>query len=169
MAGHKRKKPSPTGDLGGILNGFGNFVEKLAELAEKGQELRQSGELRSDDGTVRGVYGFNVKMGIGGQDLEVEPFGNVGPEEDGDRVTVHEVREPMVDVFEEEDCVLVVAEMPGVGQEDIELDLQDDILTIRAEREEMQYRKEVLLPAAFAQERMSASCRNGVLKVRFTR
>ena len=52
----------------------------------------------------------------------------------------------MVDVFEEEDHLLVLAELPGIGKDDIKVDLKDDVLTITAERGDKKYRKEVLLP-----------------------
>ena len=68
----------------------------------------------------------------------------------------------MVDVFDEADHVLVVAEMPGIGEEDVQVELKDDILTISAERGDQKYRKEVLLPAAFPAESMSRTCRNGI-------
>ena len=47
---------------------------------------------------------------------------------------VHELREPLVDVFEEENHVLIVAEMPGIEAEDVEVEIQDDILTLSAKR-----------------------------------
>ncbi len=72
-----------------------------------------------------------------------------------------------MDIFEETDHVLVVAELPGISENDVNLQLHDDILTVVAEKAEKKYRKEVLLPAAFPAEKMSSSCRNGVLQVRF--
>jgi HSP20 family protein len=75
----------------------------------------------------------------------------------------------MVDVFDEGDHVLVVAEMPGVGEEDLQLELKDDVLIIAAERGEMKYRKEVLLPDTFSAGQMSHSCRNGVLEIKLAR
>jgi HSP20 family protein len=49
------------------------------------------------------------------------------------------------------------------------LELHDDILTIAASRDAKKYRKEVLLPASFAEESMSRTCRNGILEVKLTR
>jgi HSP20 family protein len=154
--------------LGGWLGGLGGLLEKLGELAEKGEELRKSGVLESSDKKIQGVYGFSIKVGAG-QDggLKVEPFGNVRKDEETGKTVVDEIREPMVDIFEEQDHVLVVAEMPGISQEETKLDLKDDILTITAAHGDKKYHKEVLLPAAFAPEKMSHSCHNGVLEVRF--
>jgi HSP20 family protein len=77
--------------------------------------------------------------------------------------------EPPVDVFEEADHVLVVAEMPGVGLEDVGIELADDILTISASRGPKKYRKEVLLPASFPADAMTRTCRNGILEIKLSR
>ena len=152
--------------VGGILGGLGTLVEKLGELAEKGQELRKTGKIHGPEGKVKGVYGFSIKTGIGGdRDVKIEPFGNVTEDEDTGSPVVREVREPMVDLFDEDDHVLVVAEMPGVGEEDVHVELEDDILTIAAEKGDMKYRKEVLLPKAYSPDNMSCKCRNGLMEV----
>jgi HSP20 family protein len=172
MAKHGKKARSAgeaSMGLGGLLGGLGALLEKLGELAETGEELRKEGELRSPDGRLRGIYGFNIKVGLGDQGLKVEPFGNVGKDTRTGRPVVQEVREPMVDVFDEKDHVLVVAEMPGVAEEDVHLEVKDDILTLTAGKGEKKYRKEVLLPESFSPEQMSHTCRNGVLEVRLTK
>jgi hypothetical protein len=82
---HDSSKPSDKAvkssfSLGGLLGGLGGLIEKLGELAEAGEELSRSGELKDASGKIRGVYGINVKTGLGdrGQtELKVEPFGNV--------------------------------------------------------------------------------------------
>jgi HSP20 family protein len=72
----------------------------------------------------------------------------------------------MVDVFEEEDHLLVLAELPGIGKEDVAIELKDDVLTISAERGDKKYRKEVLLPRNVSKEKMQVSCNNGVLEIK---
>ncbi len=155
--------------LGGLLSGLGTVLEKLGELAETGEALRKSGTFGSPDGKVKGVYGFNIRTGLGGEGVTVEPFGNVRKDEQTGQPVVDEIREPLVDLFDEQDCILVVAEMPGVAPEDITLDLHDDILTIAAERGDKKYRREVLLPAALPADRMNWKCHNGVLEVRLAK
>jgi HSP20 family protein len=154
--------------FGGLLRGLGDLVENLAGLAEKGEELSRTGEFSPGKG-LKGVYGFSVKVAGGGEGIKVEPFGNVAKDKATGRSVVQEVREPMVDVFEEADHVLVVAEMPGIGPEHIQVDIQDDVLTISAEKGSQKYRKEVLLPQSFPREKMQVSCQNGILQVRFAK
>lgn len=172
MAKRRSKKVS-TGEgvmgLGGLLGGLGSFIEKLGELAERGEEFHKEGEIRGKDDQLRGIFGFNVKVGLGDEGIKIEPFGNVRKDKETGRPVVHEVREPMVDVFDEQDHVLLVAEMPGVSEGDVRIELKDDILTISAAKGDKKYRKEVLLPQAFAATQMSHTCRNGILEVKLTK
>jgi HSP20 family protein len=157
-------------DAGGFMGGLGGLIEKLSELAEKGKELHEVSDLRDPaDGSKRGVVGFSIRVGLGNEAVKVERFGNLRKDEKTGNAVVHAVREPMVDVFDEADHVLVLAEMPGVGEEDIQVELKDDILTLSAEHGDQKYRKEVLLPAAFPAESMSRTCRNGIVEIKFTK
>ena len=158
--------------LGGFLGKLGTAMEKLADLAERGQNLAQSGEIKGLDpeGKLHGVYGFSVKTALGNQgqrEVKIEPFGNIRRESSGETV-VEDVREPLVDVHEEQDHVLVLAEIPGVSKKDVELELSGSRLTIRARRGEKRYCKEVALPASFALENMRWECVNGILKIRLS-
>lgn len=168
-SGQRRSGDDP--DVGGFLGGLTNLIEKLGELAETGKELHELKEFGREGG-VQGVYGFTIRSGLGGDQkpaVKVEPFGNVRKDERTGRASVREVMEPPVDVFEEADHVLVVAEIPGVGPDDVHVELHDDILTIAAERGPKKYRKEVLLPASFPPEAMNTTCRNGILEVKLAR
>lgn len=164
--GHGKER---SGGVGGFLDGLSNLLERLGELAEKGQELRKTGEFGGPEGGVRGVYGFNIKVGLGEEGVKIEPFGNVHKDERTGEAVVSEISEPLVDVFDEEEYVLVVAEMPGVAEEDIDLALKDDILAIAGDRGQKKYRKEVLLPQSFGSEQMSYTCRNGIVEVKLNK
>ena len=159
--------------LGGFLGKLGGLMEKLVDLAETGQNISQTGELSGLDpqGKLRGVYGFSVKTALGQQgqqEVKIEPFGNLRRESSGETV-VEDVREPLLDVYEEEDHVLVLAEIPGVSKKDVQLTLADDHLTIQAQRGEKRYCKEVVLPERFSEKNMRWECTNGILKIRFDR
>jgi len=51
-------------------------------------------------------------------------------------------REPIVDVLEGKDGITVIAELPGVSEEDLKISLEKDILKIDAGR----FSKKVVLP-----------------------
>lgn len=156
---------------GGFFKGLADVLEKLDNLAETGRELAKSGEFTAGPGKeVKGMYGFNVRVGLGGERAKVEPFGNIRLGKSvKEPVVVQELREPAVDVLEEADHILVVAEMPGVAAADVRLELKDDVLTIAAERGDKKYRKEVLLPAPCARENMALTCNNGIVEIRCPR
>ncbi len=163
----KGKKTEERAGFGGIFKGLADLIEKLGDLAEKGEHLKKSGEFQQKD--VKGVYGFSVKVGLGDKgdkEVKVEPFGNVRRDEKSGETVVQEIREPVVDVFEEKDHTLVVAEMPGISTKDVHLDVKDDLLTIYAEKRDKKYRKEILLPRAYPQEKMKMSCNNGILEIK---
>lgn len=167
-------KPEPSGS-GGLFAGLGSLIEqvgKLAEQAEKaGGVVSKTGEFNmGSDKRHKGVYGFSVKSAQGEQGgVKIEPFGNIRRDEEGKLVEVQQIREPMVDLFDESDHVLVIAEVPGIEQEDVRLELKDDILIFSAEKGESRYRKELLLPAIFSSGQMSFTCRNGILEIRLNK
>jgi HSP20 family protein len=156
----------------GLLGNLTSFLEKIEQLAEKGQELRESGVLDGVEGSDKKIqYGFSISTakGEGGSNrVKVEPFGNVKRDKETGAARVDEVREPMTDVFEEADGVLVIAEMPGVDAEHVKVSVAGDILTIEAEQGAKRYAKEVLLPAPAAGEPRVA-CNNGVVEIRVDR
>jgi len=53
-----------------------------------------------------------------------------------------------IDIFENGKEMRVIAELPGVNEEDIRLDLNEDTLTISASRANRNYYKNVKLPRA---------------------
>jgi len=164
------KKDNLTGNVEGILRGLGDLVEKLGGLAEKGEQLKRSGTFDIKTGgnkDAKAVYGFSMKMGLDdNQEPHVEPFGNVHRDEKTGETTVQEMSEPLIDVIEESDHVLIVAEMPGVADEDIHLDLNGDILVLHAEHGSKKYHKEIVLPRSYDSKSIERSCNNGILEVK---
>lgn len=154
------------GGLGGLFKGLGGLLEVVSKMAAEGTQETRGGGVRSVlGGKGRAVYGFSVRMGLDGAP-RFESFGNVRTAETGPEVT--EAREPLMDVFDEDHEVRVVAEVPGVEEGDIRVEVHDDVLTLAAEGRERRYEKELLLPAAVEPE-YQRSYLNGVLELRFTK
>lgn len=150
--------------LGGVLRGLGDLLNLAERLAEQGErEVSQEREFSSPGG-ARGVYGFSVRMGMGGAPT-VERFGNVRATSEGP--VVSDTREPLIDVFDEGDEVVVVAEVPGVQEKDVHLDLDGDMLALSATGPKRKYEKEVLLPASVDPATRRQSYQNGYLELRF--
>lgn len=152
------------GELGGIFKGMGGLFDLVTKLAEEGNGER-SGVVEKDilGGKGKAVYGFSVRVGTAGKPV-IESFGNVRNTAEGPMVA--DVREPLVDVFDEEGEIRVVAEMPGVDEKDIKPEIRGDILVLSADAKQRKYRKEVLLPCAVKAEGKAQSYRNGLLELK---
>ncbi len=151
--------------FGGLFKGIEKLIDLAAELKDAGDEIKKEGEI--DLGHLKkgmkGVFGLSVKTAVGGKPI-VEPFGNIKKSPSGP--TVEEEREPITDVFDEKEYVQLYAEMPGVKEEDIRLELKGDILEFSAHTGERKYHKEVLLPAKVKPETLTWAYKNGILEVK---
>jgi HSP20 family protein len=161
-------KPEPSGT--GFFSGMGKLIEQLGKLAQEAEQsggsLSKSGEFKlGSDQNAKGVFGFTIKSGIGDKGPRVEPFGNIRKNEEGKLVAVREIREPMVDLFDEPGRLLIVAEVPGTEEANVKVEIDDDILLITTENGQPNYRKEMLLPASFTTDKLSFHCRNGILEI----
>ena len=156
--------------FGRILSGLTDIAEKLNEISEKGETVTKKGEFTfpSKEGGIKGVYGFSLKTGLGGKDdaIKVEPFGNIRKDKKTGEAVVQEIHEPLIDVFEDGDATTLIAEMPGVGPDDIKIDVRDDVLTISANKGAKKYRKEVLLSHSPAKDKIKVTCNNGIVTIR---
>jgi len=145
--------------FGGLFKGLGNLIDLAARLREEG--LEKSGEIRGLPRGARGVYGFSVRT-LAGKPV-IESFGNIRETARGP--VVEEVREPMVDVFDEKDHILVIAELPGVSENEIKIEVAGDILNLTASDKDRKYAKEVLLPGKVKPESIKTSYNNGILEI----
>jgi len=152
--------------MGGILKGLGDLAAKLIELAESGRQLTKRGQIRDTGKKLKGICGFTVKVGLGDEGPTLEPFGNIRRDVKSGRTEVQEVRVPVVDIFEEEDHLLVMAELPGIAKEDVKIEIKEDVLLISAERGDRKYRKEVLLPRDVTRGKLHVSSKNGILEIK---
>jgi len=152
--------------LGGLFKGIEKLVALAADLKEAGGEIKKEGEIDLSHlkKGMKGVFGFSVKSAVGGKPT-VETFGHkIKKTPEGP--TVEEEREPIVDVFDEKEEIRVYAEMPGVNDESISVDLKGDILEITAVSKDRKYRKEVLLPAKVESKTLERSFKNGILEIK---
>ncbi|MFW6448556.1 MAG: Hsp20/alpha crystallin family protein [Halobacteriota archaeon] len=72
-----------------------------------------------------------------------------------------------VDIYEEDGEVRVVADLPGVAKEDIEVKSDGRTVSIRADGERRSYDEEVHLPRRVDEDSARASYNNGVLEITF--
>ncbi|MEB2836640.1 MAG: Hsp20/alpha crystallin family protein [Desulfurococcales archaeon] len=136
------------------------FEEEIERLEREFEELA-----KTSSGRVIGPYYYGVRITIGPDGVpRVEEFGNIRRTPTG-RPRISDVIEPLIDVIEEDDEVLVVAELPGVDKDKIKVRATEDRVIIKAENSKKYY-KEVQLPAKVDPASAKASYRNGVLEVK---
>lgn len=75
--------------------------------------------------------------------------------------------ETHVDVHPTEDGLRVVADLPGVGKDDLTLRCDGDVLTISAATDGREYDERVDLPVTVDEHSAEATFNNGVLEVIF--
>ena len=150
--------------LGGLFKGIEKLVDLAGKLEEKGG-ISKEGEINFDHikKGMKGVYGFTINTATGGSP-KVETFGNIKKTPEGPKVD--EEREPITDVFDEMEEVVIIAEMPGIEESDIKIDLKEDILEISAKGKNRTYHKELLLPVKVVSQNMSHKFTNGILEIR---
>jgi HSP20 family protein len=113
------------------------------------------------------IYGFKINMGPEGKPV-IDSFGNLKKEPLSGKTEVKKTREPLIEVYEEEDQIIVIAEMPGVIKEDIELKATNRSLTISTKVGVVgrNYFKEITLPANVNSDVARARLTNGILEIK---
>jgi HSP20 family protein len=169
MENDKKKEKKDEADfelfgLGGLFKGIEKLVDLAGKLEEKGG-ISKEGEISFDHikKGMKGVYGFTINTVAGGSP-KVETFGNIKKTPEGPKVD--EEREPMTDIFDEKDEIVVIAEMPGIEENDLKIDLKEDILEISAVSTSRTYRKELLLPVKANRQNLTYKFKNGILEIR---
>lgn len=88
---------------------------------------------------------------------------------------------PVVDIYDNDDNIVIKAELPGIDKEGIEIDVKDRVLTLKGERssenevkDDNYYRRErsfgkferaFTLPADVDPDKIKADFKDGVLKI----
>ncbi|MHA2501181.1 MAG: Hsp20/alpha crystallin family protein, partial [Candidatus Hodarchaeales archaeon] len=63
------------------------------------------------------------------------------------------------------DIIRIIAELPGVSKEDIDLSAAETSVTIEARSSNRRYRKEIELPGSINPETAKAKLKNGLLEI----
>jgi len=124
------------------------------------------------------VYGYSMRIGPDGKP-QIREFGNVKPkgtsglmmhagEEEPQRGEPTPEREPLVDVFTSKGKTTVVAELPGVAEEDINVALSGKRLEINVDKGKRKYFRQIELPKKFNKKKMKKKYNNGVLELIFS-
>jgi len=151
------------GDIADIFESIEEMMRELERIAARFME-EYTRDVIARRGEIKGpiVYGVRITVGPDGRPI-VEEFGNV--KRVGRRTIIEDVIEPLVDVMDEKDRVVVIAELPGIDKDKLDIRIKDNKLIIRARGKDRKYYKEIELPAEVKPETAKARYRNGVLEI----
>lgn len=149
-----RKRKDFFEDFGSEL--FDNLEEMIEAL------LENMGE------SVPFIYGFSI-IRCPEEDHEYREF-EKAPEyfEDEENLFLSEIRDPLIDIFESEDLVYVLAELPEIKKEDLLLNATAQNLDLRVIGAS-EYSQVIEFPVRVDPNSAKASYKNGVLEVIFRR
>jgi HSP20 family protein len=148
-----------------------NPPENFQNLSQ--EDLQEFMKKLSQSGFKGGPFMAGVNIGFDSEGNPVmDSFGGTkGAKSQPKTKTVEEkkVREPLVDINEDEDEIIVIAELPGTEKENIELNATAYSLTISTKEETNaghKYYTEVNLPSAVNSDYAKARYTNGILEVK---
>ena len=160
--------------LGKIIPGLGGLVkslEKSPAFKERLKEIDKEVEHRIKETPLKRTQGrpSNIPGSIppgargSGTDFRGKPFVKQKPQSPPPSPSTPQ--EAPVDIFDEKDHIKVIAEIPGVQEEDIKVDLVKDSLAISVDIPDRKYEQEVKLPCE-PKGKPEKLYKNGILEVK---
>ena len=167
------------GVAGGVLRGLGEVIPGLGKMLEGLEDseafqerleainkevdkrLRETPLKRVEGGSIPGKGSIpRVEKDFSIETLAPQKPGAKKPPPKKEKVE----KEVLVDIFEEDKHLKIIAELPGVEEKDIKVELKEDKLTISADTPYRKYYQEVALPCPVKGE-PKASYKNGILEI----
>ena len=154
----RRKKKTPW------LNDIYDELEKLGDLID--ETMQRAFDNSSEDSPTQSnrFRGFSIKIGPDGKPKirELNSRQSLSDEADLD----DEDPEPLVDFIEEEETLVILAALPGVSKDDIDLRVTENCLTVTVDANDFEWYDELKLPTKVKPKSARASYKNGVLEVK---
>jgi len=137
-------------------------IEKVVPKGLVREKVLPDGTHQKEIGPI--IYGYSITVGPDGKPV-IREFGNV---KKGRRLPgqISEEREPLVDIFVDENEAKIIAEIPGVQKEDINLTVSQNKLVISVDTESRKYYKEIDLPENILPEKAVSKYNNGILEIK---
>lgn len=144
---------------------YNEIHEELEKLGDLIDETMQKVFDTSGKTPVRHsrVKGFSLGTGSG-KKSKLGEFDNLQPWEDDE---LGEEVEPLVDIVEDDDGLVVLAVLPGVDKDAINLRVTASCLTVSVDAADFEWYDELKLPCKVKPKSACASYKNGVLEVKF--
>ena len=151
--------------LGGLFKGLEKspvFKERLKKIDEEVErKLKETPLKKTEEGKFKIEGKFEARYLTPDKSYKSSTRKEVSPR-------MPQPQERPADIFDEKDYIKVIAEIPGVEEEDIKINLEKDGLTISVDVPDHKYHQEVKLPCE-PKGKLEKFYRNGILEVRITK
>jgi HSP20 family protein len=146
-----------------VIPGFGKLVKGLeksaafqkrleAANAEIERRMEKAPALRRGGGTRRSIIPPRTNLKVSRTTL-----GKESP-------VPAPRRDVITDMFDEGDNLVIIVELPGVNEKDIEIEVKGGRLVLFARSQGRQYHKDIVLPCT-VKEKPGLTYKNGILKI----
>lgn len=168
MGAKNRDDGSPERFLGGMFQGLDRLLDLAEKLSrEEEQSFTRHGEIKLGPqskaaGGIRGAYDVAFRLGPVAQTSSPRR-----PAAGGSRPRPGQ-REPVIDIYSEDDIITLVAQMPGLEPRHIQIETDGDTVIIQGRASDYTYYREVKLAAAIRPESMEWEYKNGLLIIKTT-
>jgi len=160
----------PGGPVEGVFRGLGEVIPGFGELVkglEKSEAFQERLEAANAEVERRMGKAPPLTRAGGTRRSSIPPRTNlkVNRTTHREESSVSTPRKDVItDTFDEGNCLMVVAELPGVDEKDIEIEVKGDRLVLFARSQDRQYHKDIVLPCT-VKEKPSSTYKNGILKI----
>jgi HSP20 family molecular chaperone IbpA len=134
-----------------------NLLDGLRQLAEGLQGLAAQGERNIEIGGQQGRVSFGYTM------RTADGTGQAGAP--GAPSAPSTTREPIIEVIEQDDAILVIADMPGIAADQVTARIEDETLLLDAPP----WHKRLRLPARVQSASPRVTARNGIIEIHMPR
>jgi len=148
-----------------IADGLESLAEALRSVTEEARNFEQSVSFGGGDDGIEGVVRVEFRTNIG-EDTRAESTARSTVRADAaDAEAGRRVRRPVVDVTEDDEAVVIVAEMPGVTADALTWAVEERALSLEATTDRTRYARVVTLPAAVDADAAAVTVEAGVVEL----
>ena len=153
--------------LDGLIESLGKssaFKERLKKIDEEVEREIKKAPLRRTEGRGLGTP-MGIPPGARGKIAKRKRFVREKPDAVRPEGPPPMPKERPADIFDEKDFIKIIAEIPGVEERDIKIDLVKDKLAISVDIPDRKYHQELKLPCE-PKGKLEKTYKNGILEVK---
>ncbi|MFX0207761.1 MAG: Hsp20/alpha crystallin family protein [Candidatus Hodarchaeota archaeon] len=147
-----------------LINEMNSRFDQMRQMFEKGFEEQSKG----DSKIFRRSWGYSYQLGPDGIP-QVQTWGDL-PEgfqlPFGNHKALTSSTDPTIDLIEDEEGIHLVAEIPGIDKQNLDVEVTESQVRITGSQEDRSYHKEIKLPGKIKPKTTKVSLRNGILEFR---